>query len=63
MSKRIIMYVTAKLVIECEDKSITAEDIMNDMDYSFESSSAGAIVADTEILDYTVTKTVDSEVE
>ena len=59
--KTMIMYVTTKLVIECEDRTLTPDDIASDMDYSFEVSAAGAQIVDTEILDYTVTKVVDSD--
>lgn len=59
--KTMIVYVTTKLVIECEDRTLSSDDVMNDVDYSFESSAAGAQIVDTEILDYTVTKVVDTD--
>ena len=54
--KAIIIQVVTKLVIECEDMTVTADDVVSDMDYSFESQSIGAVIADTEILDYEVLK-------
>ena len=59
--KTMIVYVTTKLVIECEDRTLTSDDIVSDMDYSFEILAAGAQIVDTEILDYTVTKVVDND--
>ena len=52
MSKLMTIYVTTKLVVNCEDMSITADEVVSDMDYSFEMSAAGAEIVDTEILDY-----------
>jgi hypothetical protein len=52
MSKLMTIYVTTKLVVNCEDMSVTADEIVSDMDYSFEMSAAGAEIVDTEILDY-----------
>lgn len=52
MSKQMKIAVTVMLTVECQDNSIQAEDIVNDMDYDFESSSAGAEIVDTEIREY-----------
>lgn len=52
MSKLMTIYVTTKLVVACEDMSITADEVVSDMEYRFEMSAAGAEIVDTEILDY-----------
>ena len=53
MRKQVI-YVTVRLEVECEDRTLEADDIVSDMDYSFESQSAGATIVDTEITEFEV---------
>ena len=52
--KTMIIYVTTKLVVECEDHSLTPQDVISDVDYIFESQSAGAVIVDTEIVEFDV---------
>ena len=54
MSKKIVMYVTARIEIDCEDQSVSAEELFQEMDYSFEVPAAGATVVDTELTDFEV---------
>lgn len=54
MSKKIVMYVTARIEIDCEDQSVDADELFQEMDYSFEIPAAGATVVDTELIDYEV---------
>lgn len=52
--KTIVMYVTARVVVECEDLSIDADEIFNDMDYDFSTDYSGTRVVDTELVEFEV---------
>ena len=54
--KTMIIYVATKLVVECEDNTVTPQDVISDVDYTFESQSIGANIVDTEIVDFDVIK-------
>lgn len=52
MSKTVVMYITTRVVIQCEDLSLTEGEIFQELDYNFEVPHAGADVVDTELVDY-----------
>ena len=54
MSKTVVLYVTARIEIDCEDMSVQPHELFEDMDYTFELGSAGAAVVDTELMEYEV---------
>lgn len=48
-----VRYVTVRVVVDIQDKTLTAEDVFDNMDYSFEcSEEQGATVVETEIVEY-----------
>lgn len=54
MSKQMKVAVTVMLTIDCEDNSLDVDDVISDMEYDFESQSAGCEIVDTEIREYEV---------
>ena len=53
---RSVIYVTARIEIQCEDMSLEPNELFEDMDYNFELNTAGAEVIDTELVEYEVAK-------
>jgi hypothetical protein len=49
---KMVIYVTARIEVECEDKSLTAQDIVNELEYVFEVPLAGATVVESEIVEF-----------
>ena len=51
---KVVIYATVRIEVDCEDKSLTADDIVTELDYNFEVPHAGATVVDTEIIEFEV---------
>lgn len=54
MSKLMVVYVTARLEVHCEDMSISPREVFEDLDYNFEFTAAGAEIIDTELVEFEV---------
>ena len=46
-----VVYAKVKVVV-CQSEDIDTEEILDDMEYSFESNTPGAEISDTEIVDW-----------
>jgi hypothetical protein len=51
--RKVYVTVTARLIINMDD-GVDVEEVINDMDYSFNYSGEGADIVEEEILDYEV---------
>ena len=54
MPRRMIIKVTTALEVIVEDESITAEEIVNELDYKFTSTLERTTITDTRIDDYEI---------
>jgi hypothetical protein len=52
--RKVYVNVTTRLILNM-DEGIELDDVISDMDYSFESTNTGADVVDSEITNYEVT--------
>lgn len=51
--RKVYVEVVTRLIIEMEE-GIGVADVITEMDYKFTSTTDGAIIADTEVMDYEV---------
>ena len=56
--KKVYVEVTSRLIIDLEE-GVNVSDVITEMDYSFNSTTDGAMIVDTEIRDYESTEAVE----
>ena len=54
MARKVYVQVTTRLILNMEE-GIDVDEVMQDMDYNFQSNTGGADIEDTEIRDWEVT--------
>jgi len=52
MSKTVVVQVVVELEVECEDMSLHASDIVNELQFNFEVGASGAEIVSAELVEY-----------